>query len=259
MSADTAEWNSIRLLDHIQHIRTNLRLLEDIAAKRIHLQNNTNSTNRRLDSAPTPINLAAGDLLDQIHAMSRLLAKAAGLPTTKTIPTEPILKKLTETQYLTALANRPDYADILVMLAEAAIQSERMIDPDPPTRVIGRCPNCQAVLRVPRERTTSPGLWDQCRACGHDYNYGQVQQAQLARLVAANIVDNDGEIRRLLKTAGICVSDSFLRVCKHRGQLSDLGKDERGRNLYALAEVYLLVRPDLSGGERGFDTSNCNA
>ncbi|KFI65907.1 hypothetical protein [Bifidobacterium cuniculi] len=257
MAIDETDWKTTRLLDHIQHVRTNLRLLDDIATKRIHLTNNTGTT-RRLDSAPTPINLAAADLLDQIHTMSRLLAKAAGLATTKTIPTDPILQKLTQNQYLTTLANRKDYANILTMLGEAAHQSDRMIDPDPTTRIIGRCPNCRAVLSIPREHKPSPGLWGQCRMCGHDYNYGQVQQTQLARLAAANIVDTDTEIRRLLKTAGIEMSGSFLRVSKHRGQLSDLGKDEQGHNLYALAEVYLLVRPDLEDDDDGFDMSNCN-
>lgn len=257
MAIDATEWHVARLLDHIQHVRTNLRLLDDIATKRIHLTNNTSNT-RRLDSAPTPINLAAADLLDQIHTMSHLLAKAAGLPVTKTIPTDPILKKLTEHQYLRSLANRKDYTDILAILGEATRQSDRMIDPEPTTRIIGRCPNCRAVLSIPRERKPSPSLWGQCRMCGHDYNYGQVQQAQLARLAAANIVDTDTEIRSLLKTAGIEMSGSFLRVAKHRGQLSDLGKDEQGHNLYALAEVYLLVRPDLEDDDGGFDMSNCN-
>lgn len=256
MTLTDTEYTAARLKDKIQHIRTNLRLLEDIATKRVHFTNPTGSGQRR-DSAPTPINLAATDLLDQIDALSVLLGQAVGLHPPLTIRAHSILPILIDEPYLTALATRRDAPDILQMLTEAAQQSDRMIDPESPNVVLGRCPHCEAVLTVRRDQPTSPGLWNMCRMCGRDYNIGQVQRAQLARLAAANIVDDDAEIRRLLKTAGIEVSASFLRVARHRGSLTDLGKNDKGHNLYALAEVYMLVKPP--GSAAGFDTSNCNA
>lgn len=232
------EYHVEMLRDVLNRLRAGLTFLEEIASKRVRL--NHDGGHAAGGSAPFPLNVTACDLIDAIRAAAADIAQHIGLRFGPSMDAAGLLKGLCRYWCRCMIATIDDglyWISVMERLNELQRQADRLIDPHEPQRYIGVCPTCRAGLWVPDGTTLKPDEYRLCFACHKSYRVKDVQQAQLARLLLANVVDTDDGIRRTLHSCGLTVGPCTLRLWKTRGVISDLGQDESGRNLYSLSEV----------------------
>ena len=140
-----------RIRHDIHDLREQTITLDALATRRIKIHRS--STHTRMSSAPTPLNLPAADLLDQIHALARRLATAAGLRHGRSMDAHDLLKGLDRPEPCAALAARDDAWDIIRLITAAIWHARQLTEPDPSHRYIGICPRCGAGAWMPRMRT----------------------------------------------------------------------------------------------------------
>ncbi|MEF2737049.1 MAG: hypothetical protein U0N15_07505, partial [Bifidobacterium choerinum] len=92
-----------RIRDDIHDLREQAATLEEFATRRIRIPHDCGCC---MTSAPTPINLSAQDLIDQIHALARRIAHAAGLHFGRGMDVHGLLKGLDRDEPCAALAIR---------------------------------------------------------------------------------------------------------------------------------------------------------
>lgn len=235
-----------RIRHDIHDLREQTITLDALATRRIRVRHA--GTHARMSSAPTPLNLPAADLLDQIHALARRLATAAGLRYGRSMDAHDLLKGLDRDQPCAALAARDDAWDIIRLIDDAAWHTRHLTEPDPSHRYIGICPQCGAGAWIPETQTTGD---HRCHECGHIEAIADIAQAHELRLLTSGTVDTAAGLRLLLRACGITINASTMRSWIKRKRLTPVGTTDTGQPAYALADVLLL--------HRGLTGDRCNA
>lgn len=235
-----------RIRHDIHDLREQTITLDALATRRIKIHRS--STHTRMSSAPTPLNLPAADLLDQIHALARRLATAAGLRHGRSMDAHDLLKGLDRPEPCAALAARDDAWDIIRLITAAIWHARQLTEPDPSHRYIGICPRCGAGAWIPE---TQPITGDyRCHECGHLEPIADIAQAHELRLLTSGTVGTAADLCRLLTACGIAIKRNTITQWRKRRRLTPLGQDEHGHPVYALADILLL--------RRAVDRSDCH-
>ncbi len=93
-----------RIQHDIHDLRDQAATLDALATRRIKIHHDT--AHGHMSSAPTPLNLPAQDLLDQIHALTRRIALAGGLRFGRGMDVHALLKGLDRPEPCEMLAAR---------------------------------------------------------------------------------------------------------------------------------------------------------
>lgn len=234
MQPDTA-----RIRHDIHDLRDQTITLDALANRRIKISRSSTHTHR--SSAPTPLNLAAVDLLDQIHALARRLAFAAGLRFGRGMDAHDLLKGLDRDQPCAALALRADAWDIVRLVDDAAWHCRQLTDPEPSHRYVGVCERCGYGVWIPETQPVN-GADHRCEMCGHISPLAQIAQAHELRLLTSGTVGTAADLCHLLRACGIPVKRNTITQWHTRKRLTPVGDDEQGLPVYALADVLLLRR-----------------
>lgn len=235
-----------RIRHDIHELREQAITLDALATRRIKIHRSP--THARMSSAPTPLNLPAADLLDQIHALARRLATAAGLRYGRRMDAHDLLKGLDRPEPCAALAARDDAWDIIRLIDDAIWHTRQLTEPDPSHRYIGICPRCGAGAWIPETQTTGD---HRCHECGHLEPIADIAQAHELRLLTSGTVGAAAGLRLLLRACGITINASTMRSWIKRKRLTPVGTTDTGQPAYALADVLLL--------HRGLTGDRCNA
>lgn len=236
-----------RIRDDIHDLREQAATLEELATRRIHI---THDCVRCVTSAPTPINLSAQDLLDQIHALARILATTAGLRYGHSMSVHGLLKGLDRPEPCVALATRPDAWDIVRLIDDAAWHARQLTDPEPSHRYIGVCERCGYGVWVPETQPINEAD-HRCVMCGHMSPISQIVQAHELRLLTSGTIGTGAELRQQLRACGLQVNANTMRSWIKRGRIKPVATNDEGTPLYALADILLL--------RRRLDKRRCNA
>lgn len=238
--------DTTRIRHDIHDLREQTITLDALATRRIRVRHA--GTHARMSSAPTPLNLPAADLLDQIHAIARRLAGAAGLRYGRRMDAHDLLKGLDRTEPCETLAARADAWDIIRLIDDATWHAQQLTEPDPSRRCIGICPRCGAGAWIPE---TQPITGDyRCPECGHLAALAGITQAHELRLLTSGTIGTAADLCRLLHACGITIKRNTITQWRKRRRLTPLGQDEHGHPVYALADILLL--------RRAVDRSDCH-
>lgn len=224
----------------IHHLRALTRTVRQIADKRVRL---THTANGATTAAPTPVNLTALDLLNQIEALARLLCASAKTGTTGH-DVHRLLDGLDDDTVCRTLAARRDAAHIIRLLDTAIRHATILTDPDPSKRYIGVCATC------------GYGLWAAdtdylpetiiCSTCYQPNRTRTVIEAHRLMLRTAGTVGTAAELATLLKGCGYHARRKTISEWKRRGKLDTVGEQD-GKPVYALADVLALL--DAAGAD----------
>lgn len=233
MQPDTA-----RIRHDIHILREQTTTLEELATRRIRIPHDAA---RALTSAPTPINLTAADLLDQILVLARMLATTAGLRYGASMSVHGLLKGLDRPEPCDALAARADAWDIVRLIDDAAWHARQLTDPEPSHRYVGVCERCGYGVWIPETQPVN-GVDHRCVMCGHLSPLDQIAQAHELRLLTSGTIGTAADLCNLLRACGIPVKRNTITQWRKRKRLTPVGDDEQGLPVYALADVLLLRR-----------------
>lgn len=212
----------------IHRIKAKLPLLRLIASKKIRIRR---QPAQGATTAPTPVNLAALDLLDQLHTLARMLTRAANiLPHNG--PITDLYETLDDDHACHALANRCDTTHIMHLLDQAWTRICRLSEPDTAHRYVGVCPWCGYAVWIP-ERHTGDWVCDMCR---RPVPLDQVMAAHELRLLTSGVVGTAAELATLLRSCGYNARRKTICEWRRRGQLTPVAENEQGP-VYALADV----------------------
>lgn len=236
-----------RIQDDIHDLREQAMTLEELATRRIRIPHDGP---RPLVCAPTPINLTASDLLDQILVLARMLAQSANLRFGRSMSVHGLLKGLDRPEPCDALAARADAWDIIRLIDDAAWHARQLTEPEPDHRYIGVCERCGYGVWLPETQPIN-GADHRCTMCGHISPLDQIAQAHELRLLTSGAIDTGAKLRQQLRACGLPVNANTMRSWIKRKRLKPVGTNDDGTPLYALADVLLL--------RRGLDSRGCNA
>lgn len=222
----------------IHHLRTLTPTLHEIATKRVNLAHSVASNTA---SAPTPINLTALDLLNQLEALARLLCASAKIDTTGHHGVQQLLAMLDDDTICRTLAERRDTKDIIRLLDTAIRHATILTDPDPTKRYIGVCATCGYGLWIADTDTLPETII--CSTCYQPNHTRTVIQAHQLMLRTAGTVDTAANLATLLKGCGYPARRKTISEWKRRGKLTAVGEQD-GKPLYALTDVLALLGAD---------------
>ena len=227
-----------RIQHDIHDLRDQAATLDELATRRIKIHHDT--AHVRMSSAPTPLNLPAQDLLDQIHALALRLAYAAGLRFGRGMDVHGLLKGIDRPEPCEVLAARGDAWGIVRLVDDAAWRARQLTDPSPSLRYAGICPRCRSGVWIPETQPLTTEY--RCTECGHVEPLATITQAHELRLLTSGTMDTAANLCHLLCACGIHVKRNTITQWRKRKRITPVGKDEQGRPVYALADVLLLRR-----------------
>ena len=227
-----------RIQHDIHDLRDQAATLDALATRRIKIHHDT--AHGRMSSAPTPLNLPAQDLLDQIHAIALRLAYAAGLRFGRGMDVHGLLKGIDRPEPCEVLAARGDAWGIVRLVDDAAWRARQLTDPSPSLRYAGICPRCRSGVWIPETQPLTTEY--RCTECGHVEPLATITQAHELRLLTSGTMDTAANLCHLLCACGIHVKRNTITQWRKRKRITPVGKDEQGRPVYALADVLLLRR-----------------
>ena len=227
-----------RIQHDIHDLRDQAATLDALATRRIKIHHDT--AHGRMSSAPTPLNLHAQDLLDQIHALALRLAYAAGLRFGRGMDVHGLLKGIDRPEPCEVLAARGDAWGIVRLVDDAAWRARQLTDPSPSLRYAGICPRCRSGVWIPETQPLTTEY--RCTECGHVEPLATITQAHELRLLTSGTMDTAANLCHLLCACGIHVKRNTITQWRKRKRITPVGKDEQGRPVYALADVLLLRR-----------------
>lgn len=228
-----------RIQHDIHDLRDQAATLDALATRRIKIHHD--HTHGHMSSAPTPLNLPAQDLLDQIHALALRLAYAAGLRFGRGMDVHGLLKGIDRPEPCEVLAARGDAWDIVRLVDDAAWRARQLTDPSPSLRYAGICPRCRSGVWIPETQPINE-TDHRCVMCGHMSPIAQIAQAHELRLLTSGTIGTSRDLRATLTSCGITLKAGTLRQWVHRHRLKPVGTDDNGVPVYALADVLLLAR-----------------
>ena len=237
-----------RIQHDIHDLRDQAATLDALATRRIKIHHD--HTHGHMSSAPTPLNLPAADLLDQIHALTRRIALAGGLRFGRGTDVHALLKGLDRPEPCETLAARGDAWDIVRLIDDAAWHARQLTDPEPSHRYIGVCERCGYGVWIP-ECQPLDGSDHRCVMCGHMSPLAQIAQAHELRLLTSGTIGTGAELRQQLRACGLRVNANTMRSWVKRARLKPVGTNDEGVPVFALADILLL--------RRGLDKRRCNA
>ena len=223
-----------RIQHDIHDLRDQAATLDALATRRIKIAHGP------MSSAPTPLNLPAQDLLDQIHALALRLAYAAGLRFGRGMDVHGLLKGIDRPEPCEVLAARGDAWGIVRLVDDAAWRARQLTDPSPSLRYAGICPRCRSGVWIPETQPLTTEY--RCTECGHVEPLATITQAHELRLLTSGTMDTAANLCHLLCACGIHVKRNTITQWRKRKRITPVGKDEQGRPVYALADVLLLRR-----------------
>ena len=227
-----------RIQHDIHDLRDQAATLDALATRRIKIHHDT--AHGRMSSAPTPLNLPAQDLLDQIHALALRLAYAAGLRFGRGMDVHGLLKGIDRPEPCEVLAARGDAWGIVRLVDDAAWRARQLTDPSPSLRYAGICPRCRSGVWIPETQPLTTEY--RCTECGHVEPLATITHAHELRLLTSGTMDTAANLCHLLCACGIHVKRNTITQWRKRKRITPVGKDEQGRPVYALADVLLLRR-----------------
>lgn len=227
-----------RIQHDIHDLRDQAATLDALATRRIKIHHDT--AHGRMSSAPTPLNLPAQDLLDQIHALALRLAYAAGLRFGRGMDVHGLLKGIDRPEPCEVLAARGDAWGIVRLVDDAAWRARQLTDPSPSLRYAGICPRCRSGVWIPETQPLTTEY--RCTECGHVEPLATITQAHELRLLTSGTMDTAANLCHLLCACGIHVKRNTITQWRKRKRITPVGKDDQGRPVYALADVLLLRR-----------------
>ena len=227
-----------RIQHDIHDLRDQAATLDALATRRIKIHHDT--AHGRMSSAPTPLNLPAQDLLDQIHALALRLAYAAGLRFGRGMDVHGLLKGIDRPEPCEVLAARGDAWGIVRLVDDATWRARQLTDPSPSLRYAGICPRCRSGVWIPETQPLTTEY--RCTECGHVEPLATITQAHELRLLTSGTMDTAANLCHLLCACGIHVKRNTITQWRKRKRITPVGKDEQGRPVYALADVLLLRR-----------------
>lgn len=219
----------------IRRIKGKLPLLAMVASKKIRVNRRPG---RGSTSAPTPVNLTALDLLDQLDTLARMLARAAYLNPRPATATSALYDLLDDERVCHTLADRCDTTHIMRLLDQAYRRVRHLAEPDPAHRYVGVCPWCAYAVWIPESHE---GEW-QCDMCRRPVPLDQVMAAHELRLLTSGVVGTAAELATLLQSCGYREARRKT-ICewRRRGRIEPVADGERGP-VYTLASVLQLLR-----------------
>ena len=228
-----------RIQHDIHDLRDQAATLDALATRRIKIHHD--HTHGHMSSAPTPLNLPAQDLLDQIHALALRLAYAAGLRFGRGMDVHGLLKGIDRPEPCEVLAARGDAWDIVRLVDDAAWRARQLTDPSPSLRYAGICPRCRSGVWIPETQPINE-TDHRCVMCGHMSPIAQIAHAHELRQRTPGTIGTSRDLRATLTSCGITLKAGTLRQWVHRHRLKPVGTDDNGVPVYALADVLLLAR-----------------
>lgn len=227
------------IAQHITHIRARIPILTDIRDRKIHLAPAGGMTG---DVRP-PINLAATDTLNQLHALAITLASKSGVvPRGWTYPHHALWVRLSNSDVTERLQARDDAADIDRILNQADQQTRHWTQPRHNLKLIGMCPHCNQPQWA--DEHTTPGETLTCAECGHEYVAGDL----IASLYPALewITGTAAVLTRVINDTGMHISPSLIRKYAHKGWIEPTGHDKRGHPTYLMRDILDVWRTNLT-------------
>ncbi|MGO5423068.1 hypothetical protein [Bifidobacterium animalis] len=223
---------------HINHIRARIPLLVDIRDRRIHLAPSGGMTG----NVRPPVNLAALDTLDQLQALSYMLANTARIPRYWQYRPYALWQRLTDPDVIALLEHRDDAADIDRLLRQADQQTRHWTQPRPNLKLIGMCPHCNQPQWA--DEHTTPGETLTCAECVHDYIAGDL----IASLYPALewLTGTAAVLTRVINDTGMHISPSLIRKYAHKGWIEPTGHDRHGHPTYLMRDILDVWRTNLT-------------
>ena len=224
---------------HITHIRARIPILTDIRDRKIHLAPAGGMTG---DVRP-PINLAATDTLNQLHALAITLASKSGVvPRGWTYPHHALWVRLSNSDVTERLQARDDAADIDRILNQADQQTRHWTQPRPNLKLIGMCPHCNQPQWADEHTTGDTHLT--CPACHNDYVAGDLITSLYPALEW--ITGTATQLTRIINDTGLHVSTSLIRKYAHKGWINPVAYDDKGHAVYLMGDVLNVWRKNLT-------------
>lgn len=222
----------------IHQLREQTPTLEALAGKRVKLTHYSGKTN--MASAPTPVNLGAADLVDQLRELCLLLCRAASLHPASGMSLMGLLAGLDRPFVVERLESRADADDVRRVLDSACRRVRWMVEPDERIRCVGVCANCGYGVWVGDHEDLEHGTY-RCELCGEHGDLSTVVAAHRLRLLTSGTVDTAAALADLLRNSGYKVAKSTVRSWAKRGKLRSVGVNDDGLAVYALADVLRLL------------------
>lgn len=224
---------------HITHIRARIPVLTDIRDRKIHLAPAGGMTG---DVRP-PVNLAAVDTLNQLHALAITLASKSGVvPRSWAYAHAALWARLSNSDVTTQLQARDDAADIDRILNQADQQTRHWTQPRPNLKLIGMCPDCNQPQWADEHTTGDMHL--ACPACHHDYVAGDLITSLYPALEW--ITGTATQLTRIINDTGLHVSTSLIRKYAHKGWINPVAYDDKGHAVYLMGDVLNVWRKNLT-------------
>lgn len=223
----------------IHELRMKIYPLQELACKRVTL---FDSGGLQSYSAPTPLNLGACDLLNQIRVLALLLARAAGLHPTRSMDERDLLKGLDQPLACERLAQRSDAQSISRLLQQASNHIDYFLTPDSAHVCVGICPHCKYGIWID-EHAAREGQRS-CDICHQTFMLEDVIQAHYLRLMTCNVVGTASELTELLHKNGVAAARvKTISDWYRRGKLHNLSAPDQPKT-YRLSELLQLIKID---------------
>lgn len=226
MSAEAA--NHIQL--RIGQVRALIPDVRAVADKRVNMQHGRGGA-----GCPSPINLAAYDLLNCVGDLGLTLVRAAGL-----VVGRDVWEQLDRQTVAYALAEREDVDWICGWLDGARVQLDRFLDPASCRRYVGVCPQCGWGVWIAESSSVSGSM--RCRMCDRMLDLRDVAEAHKYRLLLSDHADTLRHLRDLLNACGYHVSLHTMRTWSKRGRIHPCGEQDDGQPVYRIGEVLMAIR-----------------
>ncbi len=224
---------------HITHIRARIPVLNDIRDRKIHLAPAGGMTG---DVRP-PVNLAAVDTLNQLHALAITLASKSGVvPRSWAYAHAALWARLSNSDVTTQLQARDDAADIDRILNQADQRTRHWTQPRPNLKLIGMCPDCNQPQWADEHTTGDMRLT--CPVCHTDYVAGELITSLYPALEW--ITGTATQLTRIINDTGLHVSTSLIRKYAHKGWINPVAYDPKGHAVYLMGDVLNVWRKNLT-------------
>jgi hypothetical protein len=198
------------LADALHGLRLGIYELTAIARREVKLGGRSQGHSHPSE-APTPLDLAAADLLDQV---TDVLSQAAASINRYGNKTQKLIRLCLS--HVGELASAPDCKTTYREVTVIAAKIRQRTTPSSELTVYGKCPNpmCGHIVRGVMGAETAT-----CDYCGSTWNSGLLTAMRRERLLDSGATGTATQLARLLKSEGYRIKPERIRQWAHRGMI----------------------------------------
>lgn len=192
-------------------------------------------------SAPTPVNLTALDLLNQLCELALLLHRSIGSHPPTGLHALDLYRSLDDPQQTDRLDNRGDADHVARVLASALRHVQYVTEPNDRMRWVGVCPACGYGIWVSHYADIAHDVV-RCDMCATPCALASVFAAHRLMLLMSDATDTAAGLARLLRSCGYEEAKrNTITQWARRGRLRPVGVDDDGVPVYRLADTLRLL------------------